>query len=90
MYMHLYRVREHKTSGLRLHIFLRRIGYINFRLEHKIKLFGDTGMDLLFNLIIIIAKQVIYLKRGKEGPFSVRYFETTRNGERIRRNICGK
>ena len=62
--------------------FLRRIGYINFRLEHKIKLFGDTGMDLLFNLIIIIAKKVIYLKRGKEGPFSVRYFETLLEMER--------
>ena len=39
-------------------------------------------MDLLFNLIIIIAKKVIYLKRGKEGPFSVRYFETLLEIER--------
>ena len=62
--------------------FLRRIGYINFRLEHKIKIFGDTGMDLLFNLIIMIAKKVIYMKRGKEGPFSVRYFETLLEMER--------
>ena len=63
-------------------LFLRRIGYRNFRLEHKIKIFGDTEMDLLFNLIIIIANKVIYLKRGKGGPFSVRHFETLLEIER--------
>ena len=38
-------------------IFLARLGYRNFRLEHKIIVLGDINMDLLFNLVIIIGKK---------------------------------
>ena len=36
--------------------YLIRLGYRNFRLEHKLLIFGDTEMDLLFNLILTIGK----------------------------------
>ena len=56
--------------------FLLRLGYRNFRLEHKIPIFGDVDMDLLFNLILIIGKKVIYQNRGKRNLYSMRHFET--------------
>ena len=51
------------------------MGYRNFRLEHSILIFGDIEMDSLFNLIIIIAKKVIYQNRGKRNIYSMRHFE---------------
>ena len=39
-------------------------------------------MDLLFNLIITIAKKMIYQNRGKGGPYSMRHFETLLEIER--------
>ena len=39
---------------------LIRSEYRNFRLEHKVLIFGNTEMDILFNLIITIGKKVIY------------------------------
>ena len=62
--------------------FLMRLGYRNLRLEHKILIFGDTEMDLLFNLIITIRKKVIYQNRGKRNLYSMRYFETLLELER--------
>ena len=56
-------------------IFLARLGYRNFRLEHKIIILGDTNKDLLFNLIIIMGKKVIYQTRGNRNQFSMRHLE---------------
>ena len=55
--------------------FLARLGYRNFRLEHKIIILGDTNKDLLFNLIIIMGKKVIYQTRGNINQFSMRHLE---------------
>ena len=63
-------------------LFLIRLGYRNFRLEHSILIFGDKEMDSLFNLIIIIAKKVIYQKREKRNIYSMRHFETLLEKER--------
>ena len=63
-------------------LFLIRLGYRNFRLEHSILIFGDKEMDSLFNLIIIIAKMVIYQKREKGNIYSMRHFETLIEKER--------
>ena len=51
------------------------MGYRNFRLEHSILIFGDIEMDYLFNLIITIAKKVIYQNSGKRNIYSMRHFE---------------
>ena len=56
-------------------LFLIRMGYRNFRLEHNIPIFGDTEMDSLFNLIITIAKKVIYQNKGKRNLYSMRHVE---------------
>ena len=56
-------------------IFLARLGYRNFRLEHKIIILGDTNKDLLFKLIIIMGKKVIYQTRGTRNQFSMRHLE---------------
>ena len=56
-------------------IFLARLGYMNFRLEHKIIILGDTNKDLLFNLIIVLGKKVIYQTRGNRNQFSMRHLE---------------
>ena len=63
-------------------LFLMRLGYRNFRLEHRILIFGDTEMDLLFNLILTIVKKVIYQDRGKRNLYSMSYFETLLEIER--------
>ena len=39
-------------------------------------------MDLLFNLILIIGKKVIYQNRGKRNIYSMRHFETMLEIER--------
>ena len=53
--------------------FLLKLGYQNFRLEHK--LLGDSEKDVLFNLIIMIGKEIIYRNRGKGNQYSMRHFE---------------
>ena len=63
-------------------LFLLSIGYRNFRLEHRILIFGDTEMDSLFNLIITMAKMVMYQNRGKRNIYSMRHFETLLGIER--------
>ena len=55
--------------------FSLRIGYQNFRLEQKVLIFGDTEMDLFFNMVIIIGKKVIYQNRDNRNPYSMRHFE---------------
>ena len=40
-------------------LYLQRLGYRNFRLEHKVIIL-DNEMDGLFNLIIMIGKKIIY------------------------------
>ena len=82
MYMHLCYVKGPTTFGQKLHFFLTRIAYRNFRLEHRILIFGDTEMDSLFNRIITIAKKVIYQNRGKRNIYSMRQFETLLEIER--------
>ena len=62
--------------------FLKEIGYRNFRLEHKILIFGDAEMDYLFNIIIIIAKKVIYQNRGKRNIYSLIHFKALLEMER--------
>ena len=79
--MHLYYVKGHNFWS-EITLFLVRLGYRNFRLEHKIMIFGDTEMDSLFNLIITIAKKVIYQNRGKRNIYSIRHFETLLEIER--------
>ena len=37
--------------------YLLRLGYRNFRLEHKVIILGNTEMDSPFNLIIMIGKK---------------------------------
>ena len=63
-------------------LFLIRLGYRNFRLEHSILIFGDKEMDSLFNLIITIAKKVIYQKREKRNIYSMRHFKILLEKER--------
>ena len=63
-------------------LFLIRIGYRNFRLEHRILIFGDTEMNSLFNMIITIAKKVIYQNRGKRNIYTMRHFKTLLEIER--------
>ena len=63
-------------------LFLIRLGYRNFRLEHSILIFGDKEMDSLFNLIITIAKKVIYQKREKRNIYSLRHFDILLEQER--------
>ena len=63
-------------------LFLIRLGYRNFRSEHSILIFEDKEMDSLFNLIITIAKMVIYQKREKRNIYSMRHFETLLEKER--------
>ena len=63
-------------------LFLIRLGYRNFRLEHSILIFGDKEMDSLFNLIITIAKKVIYQKREKRNIYSMRHFDILLEQER--------
>ena len=74
-YMPLFGVRDHKGSGEKSQYFLARLGYMNFRLEHKIIILGDTNKDHLFNLIIILGKKVIYQTRGNRNQFSMRHLE---------------
>ena len=62
--------------------FLTEIGYRNFRLEHQILIFGDAEMDYLFNIIIIIAKKVIYQNRGKRNIYSLIHFKALLEMER--------
>ena len=62
--------------------FLTEIGYRNFRLEHQILIFGDTEMDPLFNIIIIIAKKLIYQNRGKGNNYSLIHFKALLEMER--------
>ena len=38
--------------------YLPRLGYWNFRLEHKIIILGNTEMDGLFKLILMIGKRL--------------------------------
>ena len=52
-----------------------QIGYQNFRLEQNVLIFGDTEMDLFFNMVIIIGKKVIYQYRDIRNPYSMRHFE---------------
>ena len=54
----------------------------NFRLEQNVLIFGDTAMDLFFNLVIIIGKKVIYQNRAKRNLYSMRHFETLLELER--------
>ena len=63
-------------------LFLSRLGYRNFRLEQNVLIFGDTEMDLFFNMVIIIGKKVIYQNRGKRNLYSMRHFETLLELER--------
>ena len=63
-------------------LFLIRLGYRNFRLEHSILIFGDKEMDSLFNLIITIAKKVIYQKREKRNIYSMSHFDILLEQER--------
>ena len=65
-----------------INTFLTEIGYRNFRLEHQILIFGDTEMDPLFNLIIIIAKKLIYQNRGKGNIYSLMHFKALLEIER--------
>ena len=58
------------------------MGYRNFRLEHKIIILGDATNDLLFNLIIIMGKKVIYQTRGNGNFYSMRHLERILEVER--------
>ena len=74
MYMPLFYVNGHKDSGERSQFsLLARLGYRNFRLDHKMIILGDINMDLLFNLVIIIGKKVIYQNRGRGNQYSMRH-----------------
>ena len=39
-------------------LYLQSLGYRNFRLEHKLIILGNTEMDGLFNLILMIGKKI--------------------------------
>ena len=62
--------------------FLTEMGYRNFRLEHQILIFGDAEMDNLFNIIIIIAKKLIYQNRGKRNIYSLIHLKALLEMER--------
>ena len=63
-------------------LYLSRLGYRKFRLEQNVLIFGDTEMDPLFNIVIIIGKKVIYLNRGRGNQYSMRHFEALLELER--------
>ena len=44
-------------------------------IDHKMIILGDINMDLLFNLVIIIGKKVIYQNRGRGNQYSMRHLE---------------
>ena len=58
-----------------IEFYILRLGYQNFRLEHKVTILGNTEMDGLFNLILMIGKKSIYQNRGKRNMYSMRHFE---------------
>ena len=55
--------------------YLLSLGYRNFRLEHKVIILGNTEMDGLFSLILMIGKNIIYQNRGTRNMYSMRHFE---------------
>ena len=55
--------------------YLQRLGYRNFRLEHKVIILGNKDMDGLFNLVLMLGKKNIYQNRGTENLYSMRQFE---------------
>ena len=56
-------------------LYLLRLGYRNFRLEHKVIILGNTEMDSLLNLIIMIGKKLIFQNRETINMYSMRHFE---------------
>ena len=56
-------------------LYLQRLGYGNFRLEHKLIILGNTEMDGLFNLVLMIGKKRFYRNRGTRNLYSMRHFE---------------
>ena len=40
-------------------LYLQRLGYRNFRLEHKVIILGNKDMGGLFNLILMIGKKIV-------------------------------
>ena len=51
--------------------WLKRLVYNNFRIEHTEVLYGDEEKDKLFNLIIVLGKQMIYLNIEKGNAYSM-------------------
>ena len=47
-------------------MWLRALGYHNFRLEQQIIILGDNEQDNLFNLIVLLEKQLIYQNKKTE------------------------
>ena len=56
-------------------LYLQRLGYRNFRLEHSVIILGNKDMDGLFNLILVLGKKIIYQNRGTVNLYSMRHLE---------------